>query len=86
MLVANLKYRGDRSVIGVLDSVSTPSRPFEVTRDELGRLLRGQRIRGVRGVLLGELVIVKRKDNYYEGRDALRMGEGGEVLVRVGTE
>lgn len=59
ILVANLKYRGDRSVIGTLDLVSKPSRPIKVDHEELGRLLRGRRVKGVRGVGMGEMLLVR---------------------------
>ena len=59
ILVANLKYRGDRSVIGTLDLVSKPSRPVKVDHEELGRLLRGRRVKGVRGVGMGEMLLVR---------------------------
>lgn len=56
-------------------------------KDELARLLRGRRVKGVKGVGLGEMVIVRSSDErYLEGRDAVRQEVGGEVLVRVGTE
>ena len=87
MLIANLKYRGDRSVIGTLDLVSKPSKRIVVTHEELERLLRGRRVQGVRGVGMGQMLLVKtRNDNWLEGRDALRQGLGGEVMVLVGPE
>lgn len=78
-------------MIGHLDSVSTPGKSVFVDSEELGRLLTGRRVRGVRGVGLGEMLIVKVKgesggSGFMEGRDAHRQGLGGEVLVRVGSE
>jgi len=87
MLVADLKYRGDRSVIGTLDLVSKPGKPIHVTHEELDRLLKGRRVKGVRGIGLGQMMLIKTQgDTWMEGRDALRQGLGGEVMVRVGPE
>jgi len=87
LLVAKLKYRGDRSVISTLDLVSKPGKNILMTAEELARLLQGRRVQGVRGIGLGEVVLVKTgKDEWLEGRDAVRQGLGGEVMVRVGSE
>ena len=87
MLIANLKYRGDRSVIGKLDSVSKPGKPIHVDNEELARLLRGRRVKGVRGIGMGEMVLVRSGGaKWLEGRDAVRQGIGGEVMVRVASE
>lgn len=86
ILVANLKYRGDRSVIGKLDLVSKPSKRVELDKDELSLLVRGRRVKGIPGACLGELFLVKNKETYLEGREAVRLGLGGEVIARVGSQ
>lgn len=87
ILVTNLKYRGDRSVIGKLELISKPSKRVILDKDELARLLRGRRVKGVAGACLGEVFFVKTgNDAYLEAREAVRLGLGGEVLVKVGTQ
>lgn len=67
--------------------MSKPSKNITMTPDELSLLLRGRRVKGVRGIGLGEVVLVRvDKDNWMEGRDAVRQGLGGEVMVRIGSE
>lgn len=87
VLVANLKYRGDRSVVGTLELISKPSKHVILDNEELSRLLKGRRVKGVAGARLGEVFFVKSdNDTYLEARDAVRLGLGGEVIVRVGTQ
>lgn len=87
MIVANLKYRGDRSVIAQLDSISKPSRSIRVDKDELARLVSGRRAKNAKGVGLGEMLLVRTANGaWYEGTDAVRQGLGGEVMVRVASQ
>lgn len=87
ILVTNLKYRGDRSVIGNLQLISKPSKRIVLDKEELGRLLRGRRVKGVAGACLGEVFFVKAEDGaYLEAREAVRLGLGGEVVVKVGAQ
>jgi ribosomal protein S8 len=87
ILVAKLKYRGDRSVIGKLQLISKPSKNIVMDNEELDRLLRGRRVKGVQGACLGEVFIVKTgSDTYMEGREAVRLGLGGEVMIKVGAQ
>lgn len=87
ILITNLKYRGDRSVIGKLELISKPSKRIVLDKDELARLVRGRRVKGVAGACLGEVFFVKTEDEtYLEAREAVRLGLGGEVIVKVGAQ
>lgn len=56
-------------------------------KEELERLLRGRRVKGVAGACLGEVFFVRTEDEtYLEAREAVRLGLGGEVLVKVGAQ
>lgn len=92
-LWVDMKYRNGLPVLQRMHLISKPSFRVHVTRDELGRILRGKRARNVGGVGMGEILVVKTEDNaerarigkdtYMDGWEAWRAGLGGELIVRV---
>ena len=88
-----MKYRNGLPVLRQLDLISKPSFHIVVTRDELGRILRGKRARNIGGVGMGEILIVKTPDDkgkartgrdaYMDGWEAWRAGLGGELILRA---
>jgi ribosomal protein S8 len=84
---AEMKYKDNRPVLGDIQLVSKPSRKLYFDPDELKRLVSGQRAKMIKGLTLGEIVVVDtREAGFLEGREALGLGIGGEVVARVGTE
>lgn len=89
----DLKYRNGLPVLRRMELISKPSFHIHVTRDELGRILRGKRARNISGVGMGEIVVVKTpedraagrtgRDTYMDGWEAWRAGLGGELILRA---
>ena len=82
-----LKHRNGQPVLRRMNLVSKPSIRINVTKDELGRILHGNRAKNVPGVGMGEIIVVRtevaRKAEYKEGWEAFRAGQGGEIICRV---
>lgn len=88
-----MKYRNGIPVLQRINLISKPSFRVTVTRDELGRILKGKRARNIGGVGMGEILIVKTeenkerarvgKDTFMDGWEAWRAGLGGELVLRV---
>ena len=73
-------------MIGTLDSVSKPGKRIHVDSEELAKLVKGKRVQGVRGIGMGEMIFVRTGSaRWLEGRDAVRQGVGGELMVRVAS-
>lgn len=90
-LWVSLKHREGIPVLKHLELVSKGSKRVVVNHQELGRLLTGRRAKNVRGVGLGEVLIVRTEgeggnggDVYREGWEAWRRKQGGEVVCRAG--
>ncbi|KAK4058164.1 hypothetical protein OIO90_000903 [Microbotryomycetes sp. JL221] len=81
---AELKYRNDRPVLNKMKLVSTPSRRVFMDQQEVARFVKGNRVKFVPGLGLGEMAFVKTQQGWFEGREAVRRGVGGEVVARVG--
>lgn len=82
-----LKHRNGQPVLRRMNLVSKPSVRVRVTRDELGRILHGNRAKNVPGIGMGEIMVVRtesdHKEDYMEGWEAYRAGKGGEIVCRV---
>lgn len=64
--------------------VSKPSRMLKMDKDELLRFATGRRAKFVRPLEMGEIGVVDcGKEGWWEVRDAIRRGYGGEVVARV---
>ena len=85
-LWVDFKHRDGIPVLRSMKLVSKSSKRVMVDRDELGRILTGRRAKGVPGVGLGELLIIRStaEKTYHEGWEAWRAGKGGEIVCRVG--
>ena len=81
----DLKFRpDDRPVLEKMNVVSKPSRKLTMDKDELLRLATGRRAKSVKPLDMGEIGIVDcGKNGWWEVRDAIRRGYGGEVVARV---
>lgn len=84
-LWVDLKFRpDDRPVLEKMNVVSKPSRKLTMDKDELLRLATGRRAKFVKPLDMGEIGIVDcGKNGWWEVRDAIRRGYGGEVVARV---
>ncbi|CBQ69147.1 related to MRPS8-mitochondrial ribosomal protein, small subunit [Sporisorium reilianum SRZ2] len=84
-LWVDLKFRpDDRSVLEKMNVVSKPSRKLTMDKDELLRFATGRRAKFVKPLDMGEIGIVDcGKNGWWEVRDAIRRGYGGEVVARV---
>lgn len=82
-----LKHRNGQPVLRRMNLVSKPSVRVSMSKDELGRILRGNRAKNVSGVGMGEIIVVRTLDGhveeYKEGWEAFRAGQGGEIVCRV---
>ncbi|KAM0749404.1 ribosomal protein S8 [Meredithblackwellia eburnea MCA 4105] len=83
-LWAQLKYRNDRPVLQKMALVSHPSKRIFMDRDEVKRFVQGARVKFVPGLRLGEVALIKSRMGWVEGREAVKLGLGGEVIARVG--
>ncbi|KAM0793067.1 hypothetical protein ACM66B_000553 [Microbotryomycetes sp. NB124-2] len=81
---AQLKFRNDRPVLNKMKLVSTPSRRVFMDPKEVARFVKGARVKFVPGLGLGEVALIKSREGWIEGREAVRRGLGGEVVARVG--
>lgn len=81
---AEMKYRQDRPVLNKMQLVSHPSRRVYMDKDEVARFVRGSRVKFVPGLTLGEVALIHSRGQWVEGREAVRLGLGGEVIARVG--
>ena len=81
----DLKYRADeRPVLEQLTVVSKPSRKLLMDSSELLRLATGRRAKFVKPLVLGEIGLVNcGKAGWFEVKDAIRRGLGGEVVARA---
>ncbi|KAJ1025118.1 hypothetical protein NDA16_002624 [Ustilago loliicola] len=84
-LWVDLKFRpDDRPVLEKMNVVSKPSRKLTMDKDELLRFATGRRAKFVKPLDMGEIGIVDcGKKGWWEVRDAIRRGYGGEVVARV---
>ncbi|PWZ00380.1 ribosomal protein S8 [Testicularia cyperi] len=84
-LWVDLKFRpDDRPVLEAMNLVSKPSRRLAMDKDELVRFATGRRAKFVKPLEMGEIALVDcGKDGWWEVRDAIRRGLGGEVVARV---
>ncbi|ETS62271.1 hypothetical protein PaG_03344 [Moesziomyces aphidis] len=84
-LWVDLKFRpDDRPVLEKMNVVSKPSRKLTMDKDELLRLATGRRAKFVKPLDMGEIGIVDcGKNGWWEVRDAIRRGYGGEVVART---
>jgi ribosomal protein S8 len=53
-------------------------------KDEVSRFVQGSRVKFVPGLVLGEVALIHGPSGWMEGREAVRRGQGGEVIARVG--
>jgi ribosomal protein S8 len=84
---AEMKYRDNRSVLGDIQLVSKPSRKLVFSPVELRLLVSGRRSKMIKGMNLGEIAVVDTPEaGFLEGREATRLGLGGEVIARARTE
>jgi ribosomal protein S8 len=50
-------------------------------------MISGKRAKMVKGLNLGEIAVVNTSEaGFLEGREAMRLGLGGEVVARAGTD
>ncbi|KAE8215002.1 hypothetical protein CF319_g2292 [Tilletia indica] len=84
-LWVDLKYGSDdRPVLEQMQLVSKPSRKMSLTNEELLRFATGTRANFIPPLRLGEIGIVKcGAHGWWEVRDAIKQGLGGEVVCRV---
>lgn len=84
-LWVDLKFRpDDRPVLEKMNVVSKPSRKLTMDKDELLRFATGRRAKFVKPLDMGEIGIVDcGKNGWWEVRDAIRRGYGGEVVARA---
>lgn len=84
-LWVDLKYRpDDRPVLETMSPVSKPSRAVYMDSQELLRFATGRRAKFVTPLAMGEIAVVDCGPNgWWEARDAIKRGFGGEVVARV---
>lgn len=89
-----MKYRAGLPVLRELSVVSRGSQRVNVDRDELGRMLMGCRAKGITGVGMGEILVLRvpyrpnsifrhHQDKFMDGWEAWRSGSGGEIVARA---
>lgn len=81
----DLKYRSDdRPVLESMTLVSKPSRRLTLDPEELLRFATGRRAKFITPLKMGEIGIVNcGEKGWFEVREAIRQGLGGEVIARV---
>ncbi|KAK0555034.1 hypothetical protein OC846_000225 [Tilletia horrida] len=84
-LWVDLKYSSDdRPVLDSMELISKPSRKLHLTNEELLRFATGTRAKFIPPLRLGEIGIVKcGRAGWWEVRDAIKQGLGGEIICRV---
>lgn len=83
---ADLKYRDDRPVLNDMELISKPSKPIFMDVGEIRRLCSGRRAQTVKPLRMGEIAVVRTKDQeneWLEAREALQLNLGGEVICRA---
>lgn len=86
-LWVEMKYRDDQPVLRSMHAVSKPSLRVQMTKQELERLHAGKGVKSVRGLVTGEVCVVRTANGqYYEGREAIRAQlPSAEVICRVSS-
>ncbi|CED84138.1 Ribosomal protein S8 [Phaffia rhodozyma] len=80
-----LKYRNSFPVIHSVRLFSKPHLPIHASSQEIRKLLEGSRLQKLRGIGMGEVVIVRTKDGrWLDGWEAVAEDVGGEVVMVVG--
>ncbi|KAK0525459.1 hypothetical protein OC835_005602 [Tilletia horrida] len=84
-LWVDLKYGADdRPVLEKMTLVSKPSRKLHLSNEELLRFATGTRAKFVPPLKMGEIGLVQCGGHgWWEVRDAIKQGLGGEVVCRV---
>ncbi|KAG9045289.1 hypothetical protein FS837_006554 [Tulasnella sp. UAMH 9824] len=83
----DLKYRDDLPVLSKAEIISKPSKRLVLTPDDVRRICSGQMASFVKPLGMGEVAVIRQgggnKVQWYEAREALEKGLGGEILCRM---
>ncbi|KZS99599.1 ribosomal protein S8 [Laetiporus sulphureus 93-53] len=82
----DLKYREERPVLNAMELVSKPSKAVLMDLDALRLICSGRRTQGVKPLRMGEIAIVRTKNQeheWVEAREALQLNLGGEIICRA---
>lgn len=82
----DLKYRDELPVLSAAQVVSKPSKRVMLSPDDVRRICSGQMANFVKPLGMGEVAVLKdlkEAGRWYEAREALQKGIGGEILCRM---
>ncbi|KIO28543.1 hypothetical protein M407DRAFT_242975 [Tulasnella calospora MUT 4182] len=83
----DLKYRDDLPVLSKAEVISKPSKRVVLTPEDVRRICSGQMASFVKPLGMGEVAVIREgggsKIQWYEAREALEKGVGGEILCRM---